>query len=551
MSIVTNLIVLILALGYSLGFTKPPVALEVTENSFFLFRRPLHKMSPKQSFQSNIRTDRLPLWDAQNRYNGQWVQGGINKTPFGEKFNEDQGDIYFQFVQVNNNKYMLFRWLDGKYVDQYYGITEWDLTKIIPVNGIWTFPRAPQNFTIANHLGNTYEQYECDTTGLLNLTNKITGVPWNENNKDLQNLNINLSWESSNPNCTFSMKTEMTLEASNIWMPLAYVGAIAAGAGMNILSAYLLLKEDNQYFLYSISPASIGIMLCLDFQYFGFNMLLGLAMESIYFEYLTLASIALFFGVLVKMRVAFIAVRIQNANNPNIAERTCANPVIAYAIKCLISLSVFYILSFFIMVYRWYTYYLIPFYLFPIFQIWMSAVIGNRKVFKWQYQLLLWPPTLIIPVFMRGYDNNFLQLTPNIEINAIVLPAMIGVFILYSMMQGVCGPRFFLLGIFFPAPHKYMIAVKKLKKDREGLEEEELVCPICYGELDEDPEATVRNTATDPNNPGGDAARALVAKPIKKCMVTPCKHYYHPSCLKQWMDQKMECPTCRQELPPY
>jgi hypothetical protein len=128
---------------------------------------------------------------------------------------------------------------------------------------------------------------------------------------------------------------------------------------------------------------------------------------------------------------------------------------------------------------------------------------------------------------------------------------MIGVFILYSMMQGVCGPRFFLLGIFFPAPHKYMIAVKKLKKDREGLEEEELVCPICYGELDEDPEATVRNTATDPNNPGGDAARALVAKPIKKCMVTPCKHYYHPSCLKQWMDQKMECPTCRQELPPY
>jgi hypothetical protein len=93
MSIVTKLLVLILALGYSLGFTRPPVAPTVTENSFFLFSRPLHKMSPKQSFQSNIRSDRLPLWDAQNRYNGHWVQGGIPQTPFGKKFNEDQGDI--------------------------------------------------------------------------------------------------------------------------------------------------------------------------------------------------------------------------------------------------------------------------------------------------------------------------------------------------------------------------------------------------------------------------------------------------------------------------
>ena len=321
---------------------------------------------------------------------------------------------------------------------------------------------------------------------------------------------------------------------------------------MNILSASLLLKDNNEAFLYNISPGSIGVMLCLDFQYFGFNMLLGLAMESIYFEYLTLASIALFFGVLVKMRVAFIAVRLQNANNPNIAERTCANPVISYAIKCLVALSVFYIVSFFIMVYQWYTYYLIPFYLFPILQIWMSALVGNRKSFKWQYQLLMWPQTLIIPVFMRGYDKNFLQLTPNVTINAITLPTIIGVFLLYSILQGIFGPRFFLLSVFFPAPHKYMVDLKKVKKDKETAgDEEELVCPICYGNLDQDPDAaSVRDTVTDPID-GNDVARPLQAKPVKKCMGTPCKHYYHSACLKQWMDQKMECPTCRAILPPY
>ena len=33
-------------------------------------------------------------------------------------------------------------------------------------------------------------------------------------------------------------------------------------------------------------------------------------------------------------------------------------------------------------------------------------------------------------------------------------------------------------------------------------------------------------------------------------MVTPCGHFFHPTCLQRWMDVKMECPTCRRMLPP-
>lgn len=33
-------------------------------------------------------------------------------------------------------------------------------------------------------------------------------------------------------------------------------------------------------------------------------------------------------------------------------------------------------------------------------------------------------------------------------------------------------------------------------------------------------------------------------------MVTPCLHLFHEACLQQWMDVKMECPTCRTVLPP-
>lgn len=33
-------------------------------------------------------------------------------------------------------------------------------------------------------------------------------------------------------------------------------------------------------------------------------------------------------------------------------------------------------------------------------------------------------------------------------------------------------------------------------------------------------------------------------------VITPCNHKFHQVCLEQWMDVKMECPTCRATLPP-
>ena len=142
-----------------------------------------------------------------------------------------------------------------------------------------------------------------------------------------------------------------------------------------------------------------------------------------------MASIGLFFGCLVKMRLAFMAVQFQNANNENLNQRNCSNPVMNFAIKVLVSMSVFYIASFFIMVNWWYSYYLIAFYFFPILQIWKSARIGTRKVFKWQYQLLLWPQSVIIPIFLKGYNDNFIKLTPNVLVHSILVPSMIAFFL--------------------------------------------------------------------------------------------------------------------------
>jgi hypothetical protein len=42
-----------------------------------------------------------------------------------------------------------------------------------------------------------------------------------------------------------------------------------------------------------------------------------------------------------------------------------------------------------------------------------------------------------------------------------------------------------------------------------------------------------------------------MAFPMRRAdyMVTPCDHIFHQDCLKPWIDQKLECPTCRMVLP--
>lgn len=83
--------------------------------------------------------------------------------------------------------------------------------------------------------------------------------------------------------------------------------------------------------------------------------------------------------------------------------------------------------------------------------------------------------------------------------------------------QKVLGPRWFIPWICLPNVYNYNRRAAEVPPDAE--------CVICMAEL----------VATEESQ-----MRAL----------TPCGHCFHRSCLEQWMDIKMECPTCRTALPP-
>lgn len=112
--------------------------------------------------------------------------------------------------------------------------------------------------------------------------------------------------------------------------------------------------------------------------------------------------------------------------------------------------------------------------------------------------------------------------------------------------------------MFFEKPHQYGCLIEKAKKDTNF----EDLCPICYGELEIDPYITpdeidteiihqTSGDSNDSNNLNSLASPLVSGKKLKKCMKTPCNHYFHNKCLEQWMNLKMECPSCRATLPPY
>lgn len=67
-------------------------------------------------------------------------------------------------------------------------------------------------------------------------------------------------------------------------------------------------------------------------------------------------------------------------------------------------------------------------------------------------------------------------------------------------------------------------------------------CAICMQVL-EAPVVVAGDDASSANSVTGMLAR-------RQYMVTPCRHIFHSPCLEGWMRFRLQCPICRENLPP-
>mmetsp|Transcript_35923 Transcript_35923/g.32314 ORF Transcript_35923/g.32314 Transcript_35923/m.32314 type:complete len:119 (+) Transcript_35923:1350-1706(+) len=75
------------------------------------------------------------------------------------------------------------------------------------------------------------------------------------------------------------------------------------------------------------------------------------------------------------------------------------------------------------------------------------------------------------------------------------------------------------------------------------------VCPICMENFIESQE-TESLTTNDDGIINNTSSATIPLTKIPHIMKTPCQHFYHESCMLEWMKKKFECPTCRKKLPP-
>ncbi|KAF3770799.1 hypothetical protein M406DRAFT_272084 [Cryphonectria parasitica EP155] len=68
-------------------------------------------------------------------------------------------------------------------------------------------------------------------------------------------------------------------------------------------------------------------------------------------------------------------------------------------------------------------------------------------------------------------------------------------------------------------------------------------CAICCEVL----EVPVVKAGQEADPTGGGVAGLLERR---KYMVTPCRHIFHSACLEGWLRYRLQCPICREELPP-
>ena len=124
-------------------------------------------------------------------------------------------------------------------------------------------------------------------------------------------------------------------------------------------------------------------------------------------------------------------------------------------------------------------------------------------------------------------------------ISAIILVAQLALL----RLQSLHGPQTFIPRTLQRTRFDYFI--KKPIRDLSQKEEDLENCAICINALCIESDIPFDSTLKDKPH-----VKPFQKKTKTHIMQAPCKHQFHIPCLLNWMQIKLECPSCRKELEP-
>ena len=206
-----------------------------------------------------------------------------------------------------------------------------------------------------------------------------------------------------------------------------------------------------------------------------------------------------------------------------------------------------------------------------------------RKALNWEYVIGQSILRILPFAYFYAYSNNVLFADANyIGLSLLIIWVWFQVLLLIS--QEIVGPRWFVRKDWAPPAYDYHPILRADEEgaalpigfsqataaasapsspavDRDGRTSPTLTrrastttkeakekgkrifdCAICMQDL-EVPVVEAGSSGDQTSGPAGLLAR-------RTYMVTPCRHIFHSACLEGWMKYRLQCPICRETLPP-
>ncbi|OQR90946.1 hypothetical protein ACHHYP_05127 [Achlya hypogyna] len=293
---------------------------------------------------------------------------------------------------------------------------------------------------------------------------------------------------------------------------------------------YLLLRQlqlsSTQAMAAKVSLLTIGAQAIVDSYLCLAHLTIGIVAQQIFTLFATVSFFELIIFSIFEMRYLLVIWKARRPHNFTqgwlLMRRELTTLYSRFYISLLTGLCLIY-----------YAWHYLNFLVVIAFSFWVPQIVHNahrevRNPFDLVYILGMSASRLFLPLYFYGCPKNFLSALPVYQLQVqpemcYVLVGWVGVQIAVLLLQQRCGPRFFVPARFLPVKYNYE---RRINADQMSLlranHGDEIDCVICMVELDMD---------------------------ARDYMIAPCDHIFHRPCLQEWMQVKMECPTCRCSLP--